>query len=65
MHRIVVQEEKWKTNFTLEFHDSVAPDTKRLMVDMARMIVQLQDALTDLAVNNKVKVYNGDQDVGA
>lgn len=41
----------------LWFHDSVAPDTRKVMEEMAEMIVKLEETLVDLCLNNNVSVY--------
>lgn len=41
----------------LWFHDSVAPDTRKVMEDMAEMIVKLEETLVDLCLNNNVSMY--------
>lgn len=40
----------------LWFHDSVAPDTRKVMEDMAEMIVKLEETLVDLCLNNNVSM---------
>lgn len=41
----------------LWFHDSVAPDTRKVMEDMAEIIVKLEETLVDLCLNNNVSMY--------
>ena len=41
----------------LWFHDSVAPDTRKVMEEMAEMIVKLEETLVDLCLNNNVGMY--------
>lgn len=45
----------------LYFHDSVAPDTRKVMEDMAEMIVKLEETLVDLCLNNAVGMYIRDE----
>lgn len=41
----------------LWFHDSVAPDTRKVMEEMAGMIVKLEETLVDLCLNNNVEMW--------
>lgn len=41
----------------LWFHDSVAPDTRKVMEEMAEMIVKLEETLVDLCLNNEVGMH--------
>lgn len=45
----------------LWFHNSVAPDTRKVMEDMAEMIVKLEETLVDLCLNNNVGMYIRDE----
>ena len=45
----------------LYFHDSVAPDTRKVMEEMAEMIVKLEETLVDLCLNNDVGMYIRDE----
>lgn len=49
----------------LWFHDSVAPDTRKVMEEMAEMIVKLEETLVDLCLNNSVNVWvRGEKNAG-
>lgn len=49
----------------LWFHDSVAPDTRKVMEEMAEMIVKLEETLVDLCLNNNVGMYiRGEKNAG-
>lgn len=45
----------------LWFHGSVAPDTRKVMEEMAEMIVKLEETLVDLCLNNDVGMYIRDE----
>lgn len=41
----------------LWFHDSVAPDTRKIIEQMAQTIVDLEEAMVELCLANQVGVY--------
>lgn len=52
---------KHENKIELWFHNSVAPDTRKVMEDMAEMIVKLEETLVDLCLNNNVGMYIRDE----